>query len=47
MKEILESAIKALTKKAEGAQLHHEAMQFSQAALNISHILAMISNTKP
>ncbi len=37
MKTAIESAIKALAKKAENAKTSHEAMQFAQAALNLAH----------
>jgi ribosomal protein S20 len=47
MNNTLESAIKTLTKKAENpATSTHEAMQLTQAALNMAHVQAVLQQTR-
>ncbi len=43
MREALEDAIKALVKKAE-SDTGDNAMKFTQAALNVAHIIATLKN---
>jgi hypothetical protein len=42
MKTALETAIKALVEKAKGSVPSHEAMQLTQAALNLAHVQATL-----
>jgi hypothetical protein len=49
MKEAIESAIKALAEQTEKVTANSScltAMQLSQAALNLSHVLATLDNLK-
>ena len=47
MKEEVENALKSLSNKSiEITVKPHEAMQFTQAALNLAHILAILDNIK-
>ena len=43
---IIETAIKAIVAKAEGAEQAHVAMQFAQAALNLAHTKATLMANK-
>lgn len=40
----LDTEIKKLAEKAKGASAPHEAMNFAQAALNLAHVVATLSN---
>lgn len=42
MKDEIENAVKALVKNAQDATAAHEAMQWSQAALNAAHAFATL-----
>lgn len=44
--EALKKAIEALATKAQQATAAHEAMQLSQAALNLAHTAATLYNMK-
>ena len=44
--EILEAAINALVDKAKTAATAHEAKEFAQAALDITHVATILSNMK-
>lgn len=46
MKDEIEAAIKALSKKASDAEKASDAMQFAQSSLNLAHALAMLENLK-
>ena len=46
METAIKNAIKALAAKAEKAPTSHEAMQFSQAALNLAHTEQVAKQTK-
>ena len=46
MKKAIEDAIESLAKKSKDAQKGIEAMQLSQAALNLANILAAVDNLK-
>jgi len=46
MKKKLEKAVEALTKKSEEAETAHEAMQFAQAVLNLTHALRTLEDVK-
>lgn len=46
MKTIIETAVKALATKAENAPHPHEAMNFAQAALNLTHAYATLEGVQ-
>ena len=46
MKDVIEAAIKKLTKATEDATKAGDALQFSQAALNLAHSYAVMENAK-
>lgn len=46
MTEALKAALEELAKKAQAATAAHEAMQFTQAALNLAHAAATLHNMK-
>jgi len=46
MKTEIETAIKSLMKKATDATVVSEAMQFTQAALNLAHVEATLAASK-
>ena len=46
MKDVIETAMKKLTEKSAETKIAGEAMQFSQAALNLAHVLATLDNLK-
>ena len=45
MKDVIETAIKRLTGKAEHAQTPHEAMNYAQTALNLANAYTAMAYT--
>ena len=46
MKTVIENAVKALAAKAENAPQPHEAMNYAQAALNLTHAYATLEGVR-
>ena len=46
MKDVIETVVKALAAKAETAPQPHEAMNYAQAALNLTHAYATLEGVR-
>ena len=46
MKEATEAAIKALAEKVKSDMKSDDAMKYTQAALNLAHVLATLDNMR-
>ena len=46
MKTIVEKAIKLLSEKVDGQTKSEDALRYTQAALNLAHVLATLDNIK-
>ena len=47
MKKEIDQAIKTLAEKADGSIKSEDALRYTQAALNLAHVLAVFNNIGP